>query len=100
MRCSSCESAGALGGPPQTACSDCALTERTAELVAALNRATWPWCLAHNLAMAGALCESFWLGQCREEPFPDNDGSWFPGCGRNSADGEIGEGSLSWAVPT
>jgi hypothetical protein len=43
----------------------------------------WP-CLASNLAIAGALCEAFWLGQCFEEPYPDVDGTWHPGCHREA----------------
>jgi len=58
-----------------------------AAFIDSLKRTTWEWTLAHNLAIAGALCHSWRLGRVglhmERLPNPDFD-FWRPGCGRSA----------------
>lgn len=56
-----------------------------APIDSAVQSRAWAWCLAHNLAMAGALCASFRLGfdaRMRAMLGLPADEDWKPGCQR------------------
>jgi hypothetical protein len=78
LDCARCKADGRIG---DMWCSDCGGTG--ADFFSRSELYT----LAHNLAIAGALCESFQLGDqwgaWTEDPYPD-PAPWRPGCHRSA----------------